>query len=107
MRLRAQTQIDETTIANSSGALTQRATLEVQHDLRRNLSLTGLIGISETDYEGVKLTEETVTAGARLEYKLTRSVAVRASFIHERLKSTAPGSDYTANTYLLGLRFNP
>jgi hypothetical protein len=48
-----------------------------------------------------------VTAGARLEYKLTRSVAVRASFIHERLKSTAPGSDYTANTYLLGLRFNP
>jgi hypothetical protein len=107
VRLRAQTQIDETTIANSSGALTQRATLEVQHDLRRNLSLTGLIGISETDYEGVKLTEETVTAGARLEYKLTRSVAVRASFIHERLKSTAPGSDYTANTYLLGLRFNP
>jgi hypothetical protein len=79
----------------------------VQHDLRRNLSVTGLLGIAESDYKGVKLTEETLTAGARLEYKLTRSVAVRASYIHERLKSTEPGSDYTANTYLLGLRFNP
>jgi hypothetical protein len=79
----------------------------VQHDLRRNLSLTGLLGFSSTDYDGVHLKEDTITAGARLEYKLTRSVAVRASFIHERLKSTAPGSDYTANTYLLGLRFNP
>jgi hypothetical protein len=75
--------------------------------LRRNLSVTGLIGLATTDYEGVRLKEDTITAGARVEYKLTRSVAVRASYIHERLKSTASGSDYTANTYLLGLRFNP
>jgi len=107
VRLRAQSAIAETTIANSSGGLTQQTTLEVQHDLRRNLSVTGLIGLATTDYEGVRLKEDTITAGARVEYKLTRSVAVRASYIHERLKSTAPGSDYTANTYLLGLRFNP
>jgi hypothetical protein len=29
---------------------------------------------------------------------------VRASFTHERLQSTAPGSDYTANIVLVGLR---
>jgi hypothetical protein len=99
--------MEETTIPFSSGALTQRASLEVQHDLRRNLSLTGLIGFQETDYKGVALTEDTITAGVRAEYKLTRSVALRATFTHERLKSTAPGSDYSANTFLLGLRFNP
>ena len=32
---------------------------------------------------------------------------VRASFTHERLKSTDPGDDYTANVYLVGLRFQP
>jgi hypothetical protein len=32
---------------------------------------------------------------------------LRASFTHERLKSTDPGSDYSANTYLVGVRFQP
>ncbi|HEX8165059.1 MAG TPA: outer membrane beta-barrel protein [Beijerinckiaceae bacterium] len=107
VRLRAQTSVDETTIPFSSGILTRTARLEVQHDLRRNLSVTGIVGVTENDYKGVPLEERTYTAGARLEYKLTRSVALRASFTHERLKSNQPGSDYSANTVLLGLRFNP
>jgi hypothetical protein len=107
VRLRAQTSVDETTIPFSSGILTRTARLEVQHDLRRNLSVTGLLGVSENDYKGVPLEEVTYTAGARVEYRLTRSVALRASFTHERLKSSTPGSDYSANTVLFGLRFNP
>jgi hypothetical protein len=107
VRLKAQTSVDETTIPYSSGILTRTARLEVQHDLRRNLSVTGILGVTENDYKGVPLEERTTTAGARVEYRLTRSVALRASFTHERLKSSTPGSDYTANTVLLGLRFNP
>jgi hypothetical protein len=107
VRLRAQTTVEETTLPFSSGALTQRATVEVQHDLRRNLSLIGALTVGETDYRGVQLREKGLTASARVEYKLTRAVVLRASFTHERLKSTAPGSDYTANTFLVGLRFQP
>jgi hypothetical protein len=107
VRLRAQTTVEETSLAFSSGALTQRATVEVQHDLRRNLSLIGALTVGETDYRGVQLREKGLTASARVEYKLTRAVVLRASFTHERLKSTAPGSDYTANTFLVGLRFQP
>ena len=105
VRLRAQSSIDETTLANSNGTLTQSARLEVQHDLRRNLSVTGLAGVTVSDYQGVALKDETFTVGARLDYKLTRSVVLRASFTHERLKSTDHSSDYSANTYLVGLRF--
>jgi hypothetical protein len=107
VRLRAQSSIDETTLANSNGTLTQSARLEVQHDLRRNLSLTGVAGVTVSDYQGVALKDETFTVGARLDYKLTRSVVLRASFTHERLKSTDHSSDYSANTYLVGLRFQP
>jgi hypothetical protein len=107
VRLRALTTVDETTLTFSSGALTQRATIEVQHDLRRNLSLIGALTFGETDYRGVPLREKAFTASARVEYKLTRAVVLRASFTHERLKSTSPGSDYTANTFLVGLRFQP
>ena len=107
VRLRGSASLDETTIVNASGAVATRAVIEVQHDLLRNLSIVGTAGIGQTDYRGVRLREETRTAGARVEYRLTRSLAVRASFTHERLTSTAPGSDYTANVVLVGLRFQP
>jgi hypothetical protein len=107
VRLRAQSTIEESTLAYSSGALTQRATVEVQHDLWRNLSLIGALTVGETDYRGVYLREKGLTASVKVEYKLTRAVVLRASFTHERLKSTTPGSDYTANVFLVGLRFQP
>ena len=91
----------------SPGALVSRATLEVQHDLRRNVSLIAAVTVSEADYRGIALREDGFAGSLRLDYRLTRSVALRASFTHERLKSTDHGSDYTANVYLVGLRFQP
>lgn len=105
VRLRGQSTIEETTLPFSSGALTQRATLEVQHDLRRNLSVTAAVSGSDTRYDGVRLEEQGFTGTLRVDYRLTRSVALRASFTHERLKSTTPGADYTANVFLVGMRF--
>ncbi|WP_283740305.1 outer membrane beta-barrel protein [Chelatococcus albus] len=104
VRLRGATSLDETTVVGASGLLARRATLEVEHALRRYLTLTGLLSLQQNDYDGVPVKEDTFTGGLRLEWKLTRSLAVRASFTHERLKSTTPGSDYTANVFLLGLR---
>jgi hypothetical protein len=105
VRLRGQSTIEETTLPFSSGALTQRATLEVQHDLRRNLSVIAAVSGSDTRYDGVRLEEQGFTGTLRVDYRLTRSVALRASFTHERLKSTTPGADYTANVFLVGMRF--
>jgi hypothetical protein len=107
VRLRGGSEIGETSVADANGVLFSRATLEVQHDLRRNLSLIGAVTVSEADYSGVSLREEGLAGSVKLDYRLTRSIALRASFTHERLKSTEPGSDYTANTYLVGLRFQP
>jgi hypothetical protein len=107
VRLRGSTQIADTSIADSPGALVSRATVELQHDLRRNLSLIGALTFSEADYKQIDLREEGFAASIKLDYRFTRSVALRASFTHERLKSTDPGSDYTANVYLVGLRFQP
>jgi adhesin HecA-like repeat protein len=107
VRLRASSRIDETTLANSSGVISQNATLEVQHDLLRNLSLIAALGVGRNDYKGVYLKEDTLTGSLKVNYKLTRSVVLSASFTHERLKSTSPGADYSASTYLVGLRFQP
>jgi len=102
--LRGTAELGDTTIAGSSGTTVRRATLEVAHALRRNLTVTGFTNFSRTEYDGQGLREDYMNVGARLEYKLTRTFAVRASFTHERLNSTAQGSDYTANVSLVGLR---
>jgi hypothetical protein len=107
VRLRGAATLEETSIPDASGALATQATLEVKHDLLRNLSLTAAATAAETEYRGVRLKEELLSGTLRMDYKLTRSVALRASFTHERLTSTTPGSDYTANVYLVGLRFQP
>lgn len=102
--LRGTSELGDTTIAGSSGTTVRRASLEIAHALRRNVTLTGFANFSRTDYDGQNLQEDYTSVGARLEYKLTRTFAVRASFTHERLNSTAQGSDYTANVALVGLR---
>jgi hypothetical protein len=102
--LRGTSELGDTTIAGSSGTTARRVSLEIAHALRRNLTVTGLASFGRTEYEGQGLREDFSSLGARVEYKLTRTVAIRASFTHERLNSTAQGSDYTANVAQVGLR---
>ncbi len=102
--LRGTSELGDTTLAGSSGTTARRATLEVAHALRRNLTVTGFGSVGRTEYDGQGLREDLVSYGVRLDYKLTRSVSIRASFTQERLNSTAQGSDYTANIAQVGLR---
>lgn len=102
--LRGTSELGDTTIAGSSGTTARRVSLEIAHALRRNLTVTGLASFGRTEYDGQGLREDFSSVGARVEYKLTRTFAIRASFTHERLNSTAQGSDYTANVAQVGLR---
>lgn len=104
VRLTGASTLGETTIAGSSGVVNRRATLALEHALRRNLIFTASATVSESDYKGVALNEQGFTGTIGLDWKLTRSLAVRAGFTHERLDSSAPGDDYTANIFLVGLR---
>ena len=107
VRVGAGTSVTETDVAGASGILTQRGTLEVTHDLRRNLRLTLAGALTTNDYQGVRITEHGAAASVRLDYRLTRWLGLRASYTHETLRSTAAGSSYSANVYLVGLRVNP
>jgi uncharacterized protein (PEP-CTERM system associated) len=102
--LRGSSELADTTIPGVNGATSRKAELKIAHALMRQLTLTGSAGWAETAYSGISLKEDTLTLGAALDWKLSRTFAMRASFTHERLNSTAVGSDYTANVYMLGLR---
>lgn len=107
VRATAQASVDETTVLNANGVRTARGTLEVSHALRRNVTLTAGLTASDAEYSGVAISEQGFGALARVDYKLTRWLGIRASYNYERLHSTFAGSSYTANVFLLGMRFTP
>jgi hypothetical protein len=102
--LRGATTLGETNLAYASGVLSSRVSLELSHALFRNFTLTGIATWQNNQYKGAPITENLYSVLLRAEYNLTRSVAIRASFTNERLHSTASGSDYTANVFLVGMR---
>lgn len=102
--LRGTTTLNETTVANAAGSVSRRGSIEISHALLRNLKLGATAVWQNNDYRGIALTENIYQGTLTAQYNLTRSVVVRGSFTHERLKSSTPGADYTANVFLLGLR---
>lgn len=105
VQLRGTTTLNETQLANASGALTRTISAQLSHDLLRNLNVSVLGSVYESDYQGTDVRERGWTAGVKLDYKVTRSVSLRGSYIHDRLDTTFVNADYTANTFLVGLRF--
>ena len=105
VKLKAATTLAETNTAGASGAVQRSVGVELSHALLRNLTLGASLNYTNTDYQGIRQTDQLFAAGLKAEYTLTRSVVLKTSFTHERLKSSAPGTDYTANVFLLGLRF--
>lgn len=107
IRASAQVTTDETTVPNATGVIVSRGTLEVSHDFRRYLNVTAGITGTNYDYKGSFISEQSFGGTLKAEYKLSRSVAVRASYGYERLWSNVPNSSYSANTFLVGMRYQP
>ncbi|WCS25335.1 outer membrane beta-barrel protein [Methylobacterium sp. NMS14P] len=107
VRFTAATGVTETTIPGSSGVLTEVATLEVQHDLLRNLSIVLGGSYLRNDYQSSSIRENGFSATARLDYHFTRWLTLRGTYIYQKFDSTVAGSSFRENTFLLGLRVNP
>lgn len=107
LNLRAQSQIAETTIANSSGATVYQGTATLTHAFLRNFTATTTLGLNRTDYDGVDRQETGFIAGLRLEYKFNRLLALRGSYLYDARWVNTPGENYTSHTFTLGLRATP
>lgn len=102
--LTAGTSFDETSTEGASGYVTRTAAVEVAHALRRNVVAMASLAFERNDYDGIYRVEDTLDAGVGIEYRLSRTMAVRGKYAYERLASTVPGADYTANSVMVGLR---
>jgi hypothetical protein len=107
LTLRSATALGETTTPGAAGVLARTYSAQLSHDLLRNLTISALGGYFTNNYEGAQIFEHGYNAGVKLDYKITRSITIRASVAHERLNSSQANASYTDNVYMAGLRFQP
>ncbi len=94
----------ETTLANSSAAISRRVTLQLAHSFFRNFTLTGIGTFQVNNYVAQPVNEHLYTGSLLAEYSLTRDVVLRATYRHERFISSQFESNYVADVFLLGVR---
>lgn len=100
----ARTDVGESTVAGSGGALVRSVGGEVRHAFRRHLVGAAGIRLTRADYAGIDLVEQDVTTTAGLEYFMSREATLFGRFAHVDYTTSAPASDYTADEVRLGLR---
>ena len=96
--------ISETTLASASGNLTTAITASVDHELLRNLILTGRAGVSRDEFEGTNREDDTIQAGIRAKYLLNRYLYLTVGYDYATKDSTSAGSDYDSNKVLFRIR---
>ncbi|HRK23484.1 MAG TPA: outer membrane beta-barrel protein [Beijerinckiaceae bacterium] len=104
MTLKGTSEFVETATVGSSGAVNRKVSVDLAHDLLRNVTVTGSLGYSQTLYQGIGLMEQTINAGLKFDYKIDRTFVVRGSYAYERGLSDNAGQSYLAHVFLLGLR---
>jgi hypothetical protein len=102
--LKTATSLSETTIPGASGAAQHATTLEIDHALRRYLTVTGTIGYLTDAYASVPLRDATTTFDLAASYSLNRDVVLKASASRQFYSSNQPGTNYAATVVMLGLK---
>ena len=95
----------ESTVVGVSGVLYRDVGLQIDHAFRRWLIGTVKLGFGVDDYIGQDRIDKRYAAGLGLTYKINRTVQIKGEFRQDWLRSSISGGDYTASTFLLGLRF--
>jgi hypothetical protein len=104
VKLVASTVAGETTVPGTAGVLTRNAGIEIEHSFRRWLVGAVKFNYGLDDYVGSTRKDDRYSVSAALTYKLNRMAQVKGEFRQEWSQSTAPGVDYVASVFLLGMR---
>jgi hypothetical protein len=107
VRLGGSRRVQETTLTNFSGYVETSFDVAVDHELLRNLILTGLVRYEKRKYEGITgfaRDDDTVMVSGRGLYLINRNLSVLAEYRFEDRDSSAPTQDYARHIVELSFR---
>jgi hypothetical protein len=102
--LKTATLLQDAVVAGASADIDRSYTINLDHALTERVKFGLNGGITTDEYVGDGQNTRTYTIGATAEYHLSREVVLKASATHQQLVSNLPGSSYTADTVMLGVR---
>lgn len=79
----------------------------VDHELLRNLTLTGGVRFGQREYEGIDRDDDFVSVDVGADYMLNRRVVLRARYVHDEVESDGVDAyrSYDENRFTLGVSF--
>lgn len=94
----------DTGIAQSTGAVTDLVNVRVDHELKRNIILSGNAGFQRNDYQQIDRTDTHWSTGFTVRYLLNRRVSLNAEYalLVRDSRGLQRGSDFTANALTVG-----
>jgi len=98
------TQINETTLASTSGVLVHTYSFQVDHDFRRWLTGIGKFSYGTYDYQGDNRSDRTYSIEGDLIYKMTHNLWVKGTLRHDILASNVPLASSKGTVVMLGVR---
>lgn len=97
------TDIGETDQAGTSASIERQTALGIQHELLRNVILSGELRGAFNKAAGGTTKETAFSATLNAEYKLNRNSTLTATAVRTQRDSNQTGGDYVENTLRLGL----
>jgi hypothetical protein len=96
-------EIEETTQTGSSSYFATKSELRVDHELLRNLILTGYIGYQQDDFKGIRRADDYYRAGVGARYLANRNFTLEGGYNFRRRDSNVANADFTENVIFLRL----
>jgi hypothetical protein len=91
--------VEDAAISRSSSYLSNNVNLQVDHELLRNLILSGTAGYGKDDYRGIDRTDERYNAGVSATYIMNRAVGVTLAYNHMNQDSSGADSSLDVANY--------
>jgi hypothetical protein len=96
--------VSETTQPDASGSLDTDFSINVDHELRRNVILSGGLRYANSDYKGFNREDDLYSGNIGATYLINRNAQIRAAYTHTTRESNRANLDYSRNIVLLTLR---
>ena len=100
----ARSEIDETTLVDSFGAIDRYYELSLQHAFWRYLVLGAYVSYEIADYADEPLVDQRLKEGLTGEYYFNPNFSIYGRYEHTNFFSTDEGSDFVENEVRLGVR---
>lgn len=93
--------IQDAAITNSGGYVAQTVSVNVDHELQRNVIISAGVSLGKDEYSGIDRDDDRWSANAGVTYFMNRNVGVRASYAYVDQDSSglAGNQDYSRNTF--------